>query len=61
MALAHRWRSLAIGLGLTVGSLFLAAQPPAGLNPREDNGIVQLTIEGPPGQPCRTCAAGARC
>jgi len=49
MALAHRWRSLAIGLGLTVGSLFIAAQLPAGLNPAEDNGIVQLTIEGPPG------------
>ena len=48
-ALAHRWLSLAAGVGLTVGSLFLAASLPAGLTPPEDNGIVQLTIDGAPG------------
>jgi HAE1 family hydrophobic/amphiphilic exporter-1 len=49
VALAHRWWSLAAGAALTVGSLLLAAQIPSGLNPAEDNGIVQLTVEGAPG------------
>jgi HAE1 family hydrophobic/amphiphilic exporter-1 len=48
-ALAHRWLSLATGGGLIVGSLLLATQLPAGVTPPEDNGIIQLSVEGAPG------------
>jgi hydrophobe/amphiphile efflux-1 (HAE1) family protein len=49
MALSHRWLSLAAGGGLIVGSVFLAAELPIGVNPAEDNGILKLTLEGAPG------------
>ncbi|MEZ5502217.1 MAG: efflux RND transporter permease subunit [Halioglobus sp.] len=48
-ALAHRWLSLAIGAGLTIGSLYLATRLPNGVTPPEDNGIIQLTLDGAPG------------
>ncbi len=48
-ALAHRWLSLATGAGLTIGSLFLAAMLPVGVTPPEDNGIIQMSVEGAPG------------
>ncbi|HEY6131830.1 MAG TPA: efflux RND transporter permease subunit [Halioglobus sp.] len=48
-ALAHRWLSLASGAGLTIGSLFLATLLPVGVTPPEDNGIIQMTVEGAPG------------
>jgi len=48
-ALAHRWLSMATGAGLTIGSLFLATLLPVGVTPPEDNGIIQMTLEGAPG------------
>jgi len=48
-ALSHRWLSLGTGAGLTIGSLFLAAMLPMGVTPPEDNGIIQMNIEGAPG------------
>ncbi|TDU32163.1 HAE1 family hydrophobic/amphiphilic exporter-1 [Panacagrimonas perspica] len=48
-ALDHRWLSMAAGLGLFIGSLFLATLIPTGFTPPTDNGIVQMTIESAPG------------
>jgi HAE1 family hydrophobic/amphiphilic exporter-1 len=48
-ALSHRWLSVGIGAGLTVGSLFLATLLPTGVTPPDDNGIIQMDIEGAPG------------
>ncbi len=48
-ALAHRWISMAAGGALFVGSLLLAAALPTGFTPPQDNGIVNLTLEGAPG------------
>ena len=48
-ALDHRWISMAMGLALFVGSLFLAGILPTGFTPPTDNGIVQITIESAPG------------
>jgi len=48
-ALAHRWISMAAGLALLVGSGLLAAMLPTGFTPPQDNGIVQLSVEGAPG------------
>jgi HAE1 family hydrophobic/amphiphilic exporter-1 len=49
LALSHRWLSLALGAGLTFGSLFLAATFPIGVIPPDDNGILHMTLEGAPG------------
>ncbi len=48
-ALAHRWLSMAAGGALFVGSLLLAAALPKGFTPPQDNGIVNLSVEGAPG------------
>ncbi|TWC43228.1 HAE1 family hydrophobic/amphiphilic exporter-1 [Pseudomonas sp. SJZ079] len=48
-ALAHRWLSLGCGGALLAGSVLLAAMLPAGFSPPQDNGIVELTLEGAPG------------
>lgn len=48
-ALSHRWLSLAAGGLIFVGSLVLAATIPTGFTPPQDNGIVELTVEGAPG------------
>ncbi|QQQ03721.1 efflux RND transporter permease subunit [Lysobacter enzymogenes] len=48
-ALDHRWISLALGVAIFVGSLFLAAALPTGFTPPSDNGIVQISLEGAPG------------
>jgi len=48
-ALAHRWLSMAIGAALTIGSLLLAARMPNGVTPPDDNGIIQLSMDGAPG------------
>ncbi|UTW08465.1 efflux RND transporter permease subunit [Pseudomonas benzenivorans] len=48
-ALAHRWISLGLGGLLLAGSLVLAAMLPAGFSPPQDNGIVELSLEGAPG------------
>lgn len=48
-ALAHRWLSIGSGGALFVGSILLVALIPTGFTPPEDNGIVQLSIEGAPG------------
>jgi HAE1 family hydrophobic/amphiphilic exporter-1 len=48
-ALKHRWLSIAIGGLFFVGSLLLTMLLPTGFTPPEDNGIVELTIEGAPG------------
>lgn len=48
-ALNHRWLSMLAGLGLFIGSLFLATFIPTGFTPPTDNGIVQMNIEAAPG------------
>jgi HAE1 family hydrophobic/amphiphilic exporter-1 len=48
-ALQHRWLSLGFAGLLLIGSLLLAAQLPTGVTPPQDNGIVQLSVEGAPG------------
>nr|WP_067290121.1 efflux RND transporter permease subunit [Marinobacterium profundum] len=48
-ALAHRWLSLGFGGALLAGSVLLASMLPAGFSPPQDNGIVELTLEGAPG------------
>lgn len=48
-ALAHRWLSIGSGMLLFIGSVLLTATLPAGFTPQQDNGIVDLTIEGAPG------------
>lgn len=48
-ALANRWKSLGIGTGIFVLSLFMASLLPTGFTPASDNGIAQISIEGSPG------------
>jgi HAE1 family hydrophobic/amphiphilic exporter-1 len=48
-ALAHRWLSIGLAGALLVGSLLLAALLPTGVTPPQDNGIVELALEGAPG------------
>ena len=48
-ALAHRWLSMFAGGALFVGSLLLASLLPTGFTPPQDNGIVNLSLEGAPG------------
>ncbi len=47
--LAHRWLSMAGGAALFAGSLVLASTLPTGFTPPQDNGIVNLSLEGAPG------------
>ena len=48
-ALAHRWLSIGISGALFIGSILLAAALPTGFTPAQDNGIVELSVEGAPG------------
>lgn len=48
-ALNHRWLSIGIGGALFIGSILLAAVLPTGFTPPQDNGIVELSVEGAPG------------
>lgn len=48
-ALAHRWLSIGSGVLLFFGAVLLTATLPAGFTPPQDNGIVDLAIEGAPG------------
>ena len=48
-ALKYRWLSIGIGVAIFIGSLMLATMIPTGFTPNEDNGIVELSIEGAPG------------
>lgn len=48
-ALVYRWTSLGLAGLLLGGSVFLATLLPTGVTPPQDNGIVQLSIEGAPG------------
>lgn len=48
-ALTHRWLSMAAAGALFVGSLLLASILPTGFTPPQDNGIVNLSLEGAPG------------
>ena len=49
LALVYRWTSLGLAGLLLGGSVFLATLLPTGVTPPQDNGIVQLSIEGAPG------------
>ncbi|MGO2279019.1 MULTISPECIES: efflux RND transporter permease subunit [unclassified Psychrobacter] len=49
LALVYRWTSLGLAGILLGGSVFLATLLPTGVTPPQDNGIVQLSIEGAPG------------
>jgi|TARA_R100000501_G_scaffold18498_1_gene39536 HAE1 family hydrophobic/amphiphilic exporter-1 len=48
-ALANRRIALAIGTAIFVGSVALVALLPTGFTPPQDNGIVDLSVEGAPG------------
>jgi len=48
-ALDHRWLSIGLGALVFVASLWLATLLPTGFTPPTDNGIVQMSIESPPG------------
>lgn len=48
-ALDHRWLSVVAGIVLFAASIFLASLLPTGFTPPTDNGIVEVTIESPPG------------
>ena len=48
-ALSHRWIAMAAGGALLVGSLMIAASLPTGVTPPQDNGIVDISVEGAPG------------
>jgi HAE1 family hydrophobic/amphiphilic exporter-1 len=49
LALKYRWRALLIGVSLTLASLWVATRLPTGVIPSEDNGIIQLLVDGAPG------------
>lgn len=49
LALVYRWTSLGLAGLLLGGSVFLATLLPTGVTPPQDNGIVQLSIDGAPG------------
>ena len=49
LVLVYRWTSLGLAGLLLGGSVFLATLLPTGVTPPQDNGIVQLSIDGAPG------------
>lgn len=49
LALVYRWTSIGLAGLLLGGSVFLATLLPTGVTPPQDNGIVQLSIDGAPG------------
>lgn len=48
-ALAHRWRSVAIGGGVFALAILVGTQLSIGFQPRGDLGVVYLEVQGPPG------------
>ena len=48
-AFRHRWVSAGVGLAMLVASMFILAHRPTGFMPTDDSGVLELTMEGPPG------------